>query len=100
MIDKGKAGKSLLLDFDLKRGGGVDTRLDDPEELDENRSIRGGGGVVEGLSELRLGEGERRGVEVMSGEEGKGGIGGAILLRGEGDFPTRGLRGLICVYVS
>ena len=106
-IDNGKAGRSLLFDFDRSRGGGVATLCDEPEELEEFRSTScGGGGVglgdgygetVEALSELRLGEGDSRGVEGMVGN---GGMGGATLERGEGDLPIRALRGLICVYVS
>lgn len=113
-IDNGSAGRSLLFDFDRKRGGGVEIRCDDPEpdELDEVRSTSGGGGgiddrdgdgegegeavVTEALSELRLGDGERSGEE---GINGNGGMGGATLERGEGVLPTRA-RGLICVTIS
>lgn len=95
------------MDFDRSRGGGVETLWDEPEELEEFRSTNWGGGGVglgdengetpEALRELRLGEGESRGVEGITGS---GGMGGAILERGEGDLPIRALRGLICVSVS
>lgn len=100
-IDNGRAGSSLLLVRERCRGGGVETRWEETDDPDEDRSRPDGERLrldVEGESELRLGEGARRGDEGIGGMGMGRGI--ATLARGLGDLEEAPFLEPICVRAS